>query len=238
MPFSISVSAYDDYKKQTVYSPSRIDLEISNLCPIGVDNGDGTCTVVLQSIGDAGVWGADFGTWSDDNFGSGFQFWTLDDSQVLYSGRMRSYLKFDVSSLQGLENDITDAGITLTVYQNFGGGRLDLDVGVYQVYDDSWTEGTITFNNQPCGNNRNIDNSVNCNLNVIDVDHSRGSFINGGDKFMSWNVLPTVINEVGLRDQEISFVFVDLLGDARTNFFSKETTYSIYRPKLTVTYTK
>jgi len=91
------------------------------------------------------------------NYGSDNTLWIQGDPAVLGSRRM-SYLKFDLSSIS--IPDIPDSEITFTeaelgiyFYQKNPGkiGWIAPEVSLHRVSDDTWTEGGITYNNQPSG---------------------------------------------------------------------------------------
>lgn len=57
-----------------------------------------------------------------------------------------SYLKFDLS---GLPTGQAIVGATLNLYQAGGAGSGESGVSLYRIGDDSWNEGTVTWNNPP-----------------------------------------------------------------------------------------
>jgi len=89
------------------------------------------------------------------NYGSDDTLWIQGTSVPLGSKRM-SYLKFDLSSISIpaiLDSAITliEAELGIYFYEKNGGGwnMIATEVSLHRVSDDRWTEGGITYNNQP-----------------------------------------------------------------------------------------
>lgn len=61
---------------------------------------------------------------------------------------VRTYLTFDLSSIPSSEK-IT--GVSLNMYQENGMGYAYQGARIHYIANDSWTEGTITWNNRPDG---------------------------------------------------------------------------------------
>ena len=81
------------------------------------------------------------GTEQDTNYGSNIEL-RVGDS---YHPRIqRSFMKFDLS---GIDSGLTITNAKVHVYVASGGSSLDL--GLYAVADDTWTEMGVTWNNQP-----------------------------------------------------------------------------------------
>ncbi len=83
----------------------------------------------------------------DDNFGSDVDLQLKSEA----SAPIRfTYLKFDISCLVG-DNDFTavDLKLMLKMKQNDSGNPATAVVEIYGAPTDSWSENTLTFNNQP-----------------------------------------------------------------------------------------
>lgn len=61
---------------------------------------------------------------------------------------LRSYLQFDLSSLQEQDAVVVDASLRLYYYYNYPTGPTALEIGLYEV-KGPWEEDTITWDNQP-----------------------------------------------------------------------------------------
>jgi len=95
-------------------------------------------STTLYTIADAYV----FEALSDMNWGS--ETWLYSQSDI--GGNVRSFLKFDISSISGT---ITDARLRLYCAAHTDGISGVTDVEARGVTDDSWSESGITWNNQP-----------------------------------------------------------------------------------------
>ena len=62
-----------------------------------------------------------------------------------------SYLKFDLGSIPNSE---VITGATLNLYQFLGGGFALIGTNLFRFANDSWSENTLTWNNQPLGFDR------------------------------------------------------------------------------------
>ena len=80
----------------------------------------------------------------------------------------RGYIKFDISSIP-INQIIDNAKVCFTTdYETAG---ADYNQYVYHSYNQTWTEATLTYNNQPCGNTLGVLNTTYCN------DTSESSFV-------------------------------------------------------------
>lgn len=79
---------------------------------------------------------------SDTNFGAE-DYLVIKNNGEGHRNDRRTFLKFDLSSLTA---PIYDVRLRLNVANDAPGPTLD---ALHYVPDDSWTEGTITYNNQP-----------------------------------------------------------------------------------------
>ncbi|HVP29730.1 MAG TPA: DNRLRE domain-containing protein [Myxococcota bacterium] len=102
-------------------------------------------TFSLTPTDDAFVWSRTAGGEADLNFGSDPQLLAWANFSVSDPYAARSYLRFDLSGLPAGE---VVTGATLTLFQ-FNGGGFNAGIDVHRVADDTWHEGTITWNNRP-----------------------------------------------------------------------------------------
>lgn len=86
----------------------------------------------------------------------------------------RTYLTFDLSGIPSSEK-IT--GVSLNLYQENGMGYGSYGARIYYLANDSWTEGTITWNNRP------DDGSYG---NLITYNDTYGGYYRG---WSSWDLL-------------------------------------------------
>ncbi|MEJ2644579.1 MAG: DNRLRE domain-containing protein [Gammaproteobacteria bacterium] len=80
------------------------------------------------------------------NYGSAASFATGNVQSGNSIHRWYSFLKFDLS---GIPSGQTIVGATLHLYQVNGAGFTTGGTDVVHVADDSWSEGSVTWNNQP-----------------------------------------------------------------------------------------
>ena len=153
----------------------------------------------------------------DNNFGSSFIIAISD-----WEGEInRGYLKFNSMLFENL--NITSAEFQAYVDFEQGG-----NIQIHEVYDSSWDEGVITWNNQPCGINFN--NSIACNLTYEDIIYP-----NQTDIFWSWNVTDMLFNSIN-NSRNLSVVLRTEYDGAFFDMYSKEVSNPSYRPRLVITY--
>ncbi len=134
----------------------------------------------------------------------------------------RSFLKFDLS---GIPPDGSVASAYLLLYKDGegGGGDTNRSVGAYRVSDDSWSETTITWNNQP---------SIGSLENYILTPGTTGFWEN-------WNVASWADNQYkGDRILTIAIRMVDERTDwdsAEPYWRDREYSDAAYRPRLVIT---
>ncbi len=149
----------------------------------------------------------------------------------------RPYLKFNIVSIPS-EKSIDDAELFLYVSYD---GSYDYALSIYHSYNHSWTEGTLTWNVQPCGSTLGSLNSDECNTtaeDTITIGQVVGSWVN-------WNVTNMVRNEYNNNDNNVSMLIPSLDKEEQSSltyrkyFNSKEyTTDTTLRPYLNITYSE
>jgi hypothetical protein len=96
-----------------------------------------TTTVTINPTADAYVRD---GSYASTNFGT-VDLATKNSTVAGFS--RRSFLKFDVSALDDLDN------VTLRLYGSNTEDGTNVNITAYSVTSDAWTEGAITWSNQP-----------------------------------------------------------------------------------------
>jgi len=99
--------------------------------------------------------------WDYSNTGSytNGEYLMMDDD---VNSRKYSYIKYNISFMRTITPNIINA--ELSMREGHGGGSDDFYI--YHVYNQTWTEESITWNDQPCGSE--FDNSAECNLTEED----------------------------------------------------------------------
>ena len=155
----------------------------------------------------------------DSNYG-----WT----SVLYLGyssptypRYRVYLYFDVES-SSIPSDAVVTSAYLKLHQYSFSGTGSLPIGLYQVTEE-WTEGTITWNNQPAS--------------LSDAEYTRDVY-DSSDTWRSWNFedllngwLDGSIVNYGMLLKPVSEPATN-----RANFHSSDHSDNTYYPQLLISY--
>lgn len=127
----------------SVYRKVTILLKVVPLVGLLGASPVGATTVTLTPIDDTFVYSLAPTT----NYGSepGLASGKIQSGHTLHL--WTSFLKFDLSSIP---DNLTVTGATLHMYQFNGAGFLrNTGTDAAHVADDSWTEGTLTWNNQP-----------------------------------------------------------------------------------------
>lgn len=153
----------------------------------------------------------------DSNYGSYYSLYV-----GTYNGaKERAYLKFDLSNLP--ENAVI-VSATLHAYTYKGASSTPVNISVYAVSDDSWTEGSITWNTKP-------QEGALLDKDLIDT---------AGNHWSVWDVTDFVTQEFN-GDKIVSFV---LISDAEGSipesigYTSKDDTkYPDHHPYLKIVYT-
>lgn len=99
----------------------------------------------------------------DTNYGSTSKF----AMQSVGENKTYAYYKFDISSMP------VDVIIDSVDFDWLMEKSPNVDYEARHVYNQTWTEETITWNNQPCG--INITDDTNCNLTATDIYNPGGS---------------------------------------------------------------
>lgn len=164
--------------------------------------------------------------------------WTEVMTNVSTNTR-RGQIKFNTSSLSSINTD----GIfksELWMYYNdtpYGPYLVVRNISVHHVYNNTWYEEEINWNNQTCG--IDFDNPVQCNLTVYNytgVNHSYSG------NWTNWNIRGILISELGNSDYNLSLVLKDKEENDGSSFnylyqyTTKESTVVDKRPYLNITY--
>ncbi|UCG95905.1 MAG: DNRLRE domain-containing protein [archaeon] len=153
-----------------------------------------------------------------------------DDSNVRIRDRTdrayRTYIKFNISSIPN-KVGISESLLCLYLYQN----GATAQASAHHVYNHTWTEGGIIWNDQPC--DPGFDNSAECNLTSEDTQATTAV------GWVCWNVTNTVRSEYENGDNNVSIVIrtPETASSAEDRLYSKE--YGVdtsLRPYMNVTY--
>ncbi|MBN2101899.1 MAG: DUF2341 domain-containing protein [Candidatus Aenigmarchaeota archaeon] len=141
--------------------------------------------------------------------------------------KYRSYVKFNISSIPSAAT-IQDSKLCLYLYSD----DSTPSAGAYHVYDYTWTEEALTWNNQPCGTN--FDSTTNCNITAENTQTTSGT------GWICWNITKMVATEKYQGDENVSVAIKTTETDGNVGedaFYSKEyTTDTSLRPYLNITY--
>ena len=159
------------------------------------------------------------------NYGTSTSMYVGHYVTATTEGAERGYLKFDVS---GIPSGVTIIGAKLWLYNwGYSNPGTSANVQVERVDDDSWTEGGITWNNQPARTGILVNSQ----------------FVQGDNVWKSWgsSALASFVESQRAGDGVASLALVDLgeniTGDNHgARFDSKEYLSGTYTPKLEVTY--
>jgi len=154
-----------------------------------------------------------------------------DDGVLMFSDNpnyaRRIYIKFYVKIKTNIM--VNYSKLCLYYYTH----QTDTNLSVYHVYNTTWNEGTLTWNNQPCGTNFNDSN--NCNLTAESTITLSGLGLHP-NKYICLNVTNIVKKSIESGNYTISFA----LKTPETNpygvnnhFYSSE---SDYKPYLYIRY--
>ncbi|UCG95907.1 MAG: DNRLRE domain-containing protein [archaeon] len=160
---------------------------------------------------------------SGDNYGTDDYVTIRDRTNKIY----RTYIKFNISSVPSGKN-IDKALLCLYLYID---GSTSQSYA-HHVYNHTWTELGITWNDQPCGTG--LDNSLECNLTAEDVQTTTGT------GWLCWNVTNTVRSEYESGDGNVSVVLVtpETGSESQDDLYSKEYATTSLRPYMNITYSK
>jgi len=165
------------------------------------------------------------------NYGSDSKLRIETYDWLLTRSDWRSYLKFSLSSLPS-DAIITKAELKLYTYKADGGAISGEVTVVCHYTNDSWSEGGITWNNQPMGT------GANPNTGIMDVKKIGGGSEEHSTNFwVAWNVLGAAIDAFK-NDKTVSFMLRE--GDEAqwaygiwAEFYSRQGTY---KPQLYLEY--
>jgi len=159
-------------------------------------------------------------TSADESFGSEERICTW--TAYMSGGRGRSYIRF---SLSGMPEESVVSGVTLNLYQYDAGGFVPI-VNIHHVADDTWTQSSLTWNNQPLPAPGATDQIV-----TKDIGYEA--------EWVSFDLLSSGVWDYGadLNDGYVSLLIKSTeVGDERHNFYSSEETIEVnYRPYLEIT---
>ena len=144
-------------------------------------------TTTLSPTDDAFIRG---GTYASTNFGTDPTLMVKSSSSSL---TRYSYLKFSISSVASV------ASATLRIYGSNTTNTSAISISAYQVNTDSWTEGTIVWNNAPAASTLLSSVSVNNTAKYYDFDVT--NFVNtqfSGDKTVSFLVKDPANQDIAL----------------------------------------
>jgi hypothetical protein len=145
------------------------------------------------------------------NYGTSTRMETRNNS----SAHRRSYLKFDISSINGTVSDAK-----LGLYANTSSSTQTTDA--YSVSDTTWTETGITWNNMP---------SLGSSLDSIDIDTSSYTY-------WELDVTSHIAAAVAASQSYVTIALENSTDNSAVNKFrSREYTTTSHRPSLDITYT-
>jgi len=158
---------------------------------------------------------------ADSNYGS------LDD--LLLRGIMGPfnnasiYIKFNISKIP---NDSEIIESKLSIYQETLSSGYNYSIN--HVFNQTWDEEEITWNNQPCG--EFLSDSDNCNSTSMDILISFAT-----SEFISFNVFNAVSKDI-YEDLNYSSFYLWVVSGGANTYSSKEHINLSQRPYLNITY--
>lgn len=158
------------------------------------------------------------------NYGSEASFAIRDNTDT----NMRTYIKFNLSAVPSGQT-IENAVLFFYLYVN---GTTNT-AAIHHVYNQTWNELAITWNNQPCGTG--FDDSGNCNLTAEDTETT--AFI----KWYNWTVTEAVSTDYADSKTNVSFIIkTPEVAEFSVDYFrSKHETENVsLRPYLNITYSE
>ena len=180
--------------------------------------GEDQTTLMLQEAGTENLMDAYVGAAGDanKNFGTSTLLKTGDTARI--------YMMFNISEIPANQN--ADNSI-LCLYVSTKKVQL---INVSHVYVHDWNEGSITWNNQPCGTN--FDNSSACNLTT-----ESSAQVNSASQYtwLCWNVTNMLGEDYESENKKASMILHTTDADINS-FHSKEYSDSSLRPYLNITY--
>ncbi|HSH29292.1 MAG TPA: DNRLRE domain-containing protein [Thiohalobacter sp.] len=165
-------------------------------CPVGA------ASLTLAPVDDASVYNV--APTTNDGSGPGLSSGDLVSGHTQH--RWTSFLKFDLSAIP---DNLTITGATLHLYQANGAGYIrTTGTNAAHVADDSWSEATLTWNNQPAA-------GAILGTNPDTADH-RG--------WSQWDLLATGVWDASVdqADDLLSLAVTEVPGSSSHNWCSKE----------------
>jgi hypothetical protein len=223
IPFKLDNIIKKDIRLKDASEKSDVVFELDNVFAHNYTFGEGSTTIKLQypdneTLDDTHVGKA----YPTQNYGSNQ---SLRVYQLSYSPE-RIYIKFNISSVpanQVIEN--AQLALFLDSYSVPGPS-----VSAYNVYNQTWTEETITWDDQPC--NVTFD-STKCNSTAE-------SAVTISDlEWINWTVTNAVLNSYSQGNKNVSIMLKtpeDSSTSKAASAFSKEYTTASFRPYLNITY--
>lgn len=138
----------------------------------------------------------------------------------------RGYLKFNISTIPG--GATIDEAVIYLYTPNYLPSHT---MYINHIYNQTWDEDQLTWNNQLCG--INFDDSVQCNLTEDDSRTWNG----GIDVWNFLNITDSVRIAYSGNDDNISFIFrSSFTGINLFEFYTKEYSDATTRPYINITY--
>ncbi|WP_319523799.1 DNRLRE domain-containing protein [uncultured Desulfosarcina sp.] len=202
-----------------ISSTTMTDSSITLTATASDVGASGNGTVVVTATDDSYVVEGS----SSSNKGSYTNMYLQSSASSSY-GNERIWVKFDLDGKVPTGATVTSA--TLSMYQWWTSGQgADMDASAHGSSDNSWDEGSITWDTQPSFEST-ADDTV--------------TLTQGNAQWYKWSVNTYVQNEVTSGDDIISFVVKPATEDASTtttyNFDAKEYSSGSYAPSLEVSY--
>ena len=212
-------TTYDAINKKLIFRPEKGKIaDLSYIDPtITLQDAD------TEDLNDAGV----KSSYPDNNYGY--------DSVARVGNRTtskyRAYFQYSLSQLGSNITIINSTFYVNTIGGTAGGTNI---VGIYRILNNNWVssvdgsilnEGTITWNNQPCGTD--FDNSTNCNLTYYD---SKNLPIIGTTSFNCTKLINNTIED-GFTNVSIAFNYVS--SNVESQISTKEHNPSTTRLEIT-----
>lgn len=157
---------------------------------------------------------------SSSNFGSRYYMDSYDGA----SWTEISYIKFNISSFPDTSDYVTSASLNLytaTGYDSCTFPKL-FDSYVYELHDNSWDEGSVTWNTRPSTSDYGINTSE--ELFITDYDYF----------WVEYDVTDMLRNATGDGNNSISFA---IESDGLIEMKTKERSVASERPYLNISYT-
>ena len=145
------------------------------------------------------------------------------------SNPRKIYIKFNISDIP-LGQQIDSA--TLYLWKHFGSGEQNMNnITVHHVFNQSWTEDIVIWNDQPCGTD--FDDTNICNL-VWEDSEEQLIFVDNYHETFSVTLAVGVDYNAG--NSNVSFILNTTGGTSQISFRSKEYATVADRPYLNITY--